>query len=229
MNRSLIYIAILLLALAVGFGISKYSGKAPPNTATPASGQGQAANVSSKTIEEKAATYSIDVKYPEFGVAPIDVQIASEAHSIVSQFKSDSESEGLPQGAPAYELNLTYDHTYIGTDFVSTRLYVTGYMGGAHPNTTIEGLNYDRITGKKLTLDDALKLIGLTLADVVTSTKQQLTAKLGADMFFSEGADAKPDNYGAFSIDADSVTFIFQPYQFAAYASGPQEVSFKRK
>ena len=46
---------------------------------------------------------------------------------------------------------------------------------------------------------------------------------------FEEGADTNPENFSSFVISADKVTFIFQQYQVAAYAAGPQEVSFERK
>jgi hypothetical protein len=56
----------------------------------------------------------------------------------------------------------------------------------------------------------------------------QLSSRLG-DAFFEEGVRATAQNFGTFRIGRQDVTFVFNNYQVAPYAAGPQEVSFRRK
>ena len=71
-------------------------------------------------------------------------------------------------------------------------------------------------------------MIGMTLEQVSAAATSQLKAKLG-DAMFEEGANTNPENFSSFIISNDKVTFIFQPYQVAAYAAGPQEISVERR
>ena len=59
------------------------------------------------------------------------------------------------------------------------------------------------------------------------SYESQQYSPLG-NALFADGALPKPENYQTFVVGADSVTFIFQEYQVAPYAAGPQEVSLPR-
>lgn len=229
MQQAFVYIVILLAGLGIGVGIARYMARTPPVvTETATVIPTDDSKLMTKTMQEKGTTYAIDVKYPQFGISSIDSQITAQVESVVSQFRSDAHDEGPSSMDTSYELNITYGRTYIGPDIISGRLYITGYLGGAHPNTMIDGINYDRSTGKKLTLDDALRLTGLSLKEVAGRSAEEFSSILGA-AFFPAGAAAKPENYSSFSVSSDEVTFIFQPYQVAAYAAGPQEVSFKRK
>lgn len=94
--------------------------------------------------------------------------------------------------------------------------------------TAFVGENFDRATGKELSLDDALTLTGLTLQQVSDGARGQLQAKLGQDFIFPDGASPSPDNFSAFVVTPNAVTFIFQEYQVGPYSVGAQEASFPR-
>ena len=94
--------------------------------------------------------------------------------------------------------------------------------------TITTGLTYNKKTGTLVTLQDALALTGLTLAQLSQKASDQLKIKLGEDFIFAEGVSAKPENFSSFVVTSDNVTFILQPYQVAAYAAGEQEISVPR-
>lgn len=185
------------------------------------------ATTTEKTIHKETETYTIDAKYPVVGIPAFDAAVMSAVSRAMTEFAAYPTN---PAGTAVMNNEFTglYNSLYIGDDIVSVELMISEYTGGAHPNTTLIGINVDRATGKELTLDDALDLIGKSLSAVAAESANELASTLGDGAFFAEGADATEDNYSTFLVDADSVTFLFQSYQVAPYAAGPQKVSFLR-
>lgn len=224
MNKALVIAAILVV---LGGGYALYKGL----TRLPAVSQIlPGVQVATATEREDAEAYTIEAKYPQFGLASIDADIKAVIENAVTEFKNDTAAGQPPPDSAVtqYEFQSMFDSAYVGADVVSAKLIVSTYMGGAHPNAAIYGLNYDRETGNQLTLDDALSMVGLTLEEVAERAKAELSTKLGSDIISPEGFDPTPENYSTFTVSPDEVTFIFQVYQVAPYAAGPQEVSFDR-
>jgi len=189
-------------------------------------GEQKQVEATSTTVHEESDTYRVDMEYPQFGILPIDTDIKSKVDAAIAEFK------GLPpnppdSATPQNSFDGSFDSVYVGPDVVSVRLIFSQYTGGAHPMTILSGLNYDR-AGRQLLQSDAFEMIGMTVEQVSAVATADLNAKLGAAMF-EEGANTNPENFSSFIIFADTVTFIFQPYQVAPYAAGAQEVSFERK
>src|SRR3989344_2246299 len=231
MQRTSILIVAILAGLALAYGIVWYLEGGISKQAQIKEGEMRADSMRVETaaVREDADTYTIDAQYPQFGAPAIDTAIASFFRDAIAQFKMDAaESPPFPLGTQ-YELTSIFNGVYIGEDIISARLIVSTYMGGAHPVSFAYGLNFDRATGRELTLSDALSMISMSLEQVSTRTISELNAQFDERVFFAEGAVAKPENYSTFAIDESTVTFIFQPYQVAPYAAGLQEVSFKRR
>ncbi|QQG38188.1 MAG: DUF3298 domain-containing protein [Candidatus Kaiserbacteria bacterium] len=183
-------------------------------------------SITAQSIVEQTAAYTIDAKYPQVGNPAIDADIEATVRAAVEEFKTYPQNP--PDSAvPQNEFIGLYDEVYTGADVVSVELIFSEYTGGAHPNAAIVGLNYNPATGAKVTLDEALSMIGLSLSQVAAKAQAQFETDL-ADAYFPEGAEPTLENYGTFVVSADAVTFIFQNYQVAPYAAGPQEVSFSR-
>lgn len=221
-------VAIIFLLAATGFFL--WGNGAREEIATgPVQATTTRITVTTATISEETPDYSIDAKYPRFGIAAIDARIQAYIVEAVAALKSRAqEDEPAKNDFPQYLYSASFDSVYVGESILSARLDTGDYTGGAHGLPHIYGVNFDRATGKELTLDDALKLMGLTLAQVATRAKAQLTTEYGDDLLAIEGADPTSDNYKAFYITKDSVVFIFQPYQVTAYAAGAPEVSIAR-
>ncbi len=224
MNRALIIAAIIVV---LGGGYALYKGL----TRIPAVSQIlPGVQVATATERESTDTYTVEAKYPQFGIAAIDTHIKAVVEGAMTEFKNDTAAGPPPPDSAVsqYEFQSMFDSAYVGPDVVSAKLVVSTYMGGAHGNAVILGLNYDRETGAELTLDDALAMIGLTLEEVAERARAELSAKLGADLISPDGANPTAENYSTFTVGPDSITFVFQTYQVAPYAAGVQEVSFAR-
>lgn len=226
MVRILSYVFVIIIALGAGYYFATWRQPetyvAPVATSTP-----EIVRVTTQTVDEKAPAYTIDVQYPHFGISAIDKKIDKLVNETIAEFKT------LPQNppemsSPQNELTVRYESPYIGPDVVSFTLVTSEYTGGAHPNSLFSGLNFDRASGRQILQDDAFKMIGRTAEQVSVSATAQLKERLG-EAFFPEGANSNPENFSSFLISRGKVTFIFQPYQVAAYSAGPQEVSFERK
>lgn len=226
MSRNAYIIGVLAVVLFAGMGWWIYSSL--PASQPPDSGSGseqRTARLEPKELKESTDRYSIDMSYPAFGVPEIDEQIQRGIDAFVSEFKAEAES--APKGAK-YELTSAFDSVYIGEGIVSTRLAVSSYTGGAHPGTILFGLNFAVKDGIRMVLNDALRLLDMPLESVATESARQLSAKLG-DSFVPDGAAAREENYQAFTVSKDAVTFAFDEYQVGPYAAGPQGVSLPRK
>lgn len=178
-----------------------------------------------ETISETTDAYTIDMKYPQFDVPVVDTKIKQGVDAFIEEFKKEA-AEKKPSEAK-YELSSSFAGTYVDNEIISTRLTVSRFTGGAHPNSFIYGLNYAKDTGKEIGLKSVLALIGATLTQVSEHSSAQLKEKLG-DSFIPAGASAKEENFWMYSINDKGVTFIFNEYQVAPYAAGPQRVSFAR-
>jgi hypothetical protein len=222
-------IVALLIVLAVLIGllvlISNFTKiRTPFSAGAPA----QSISMTTAQIHENTGTYSINAQYPQFGIPSIDTQIQKAVEAAAADIRS---SPANPPDSAVMQntLDVSFDKVYAGPDVVSVELILSEYTGGAHPNTAFTGMSFDRATGTELTLDDALKLTGLTLDQVAAQSSVQLQQQLGDGFQFRDGASPAADNYSQFLVDEKNVTFIFGEYQVAAYAAGVQYVSFPRK
>ena len=186
----------------------------------------KSATLSTASVNEETSTYAIKIDYPQFGISSVDAQIQKDIANAVDEFRS-LPPDPPESAAPQNSFDGSFGSVYLGPDIVSAQLILSQYTGGAHPMTILSGVSFDRMSGKRLLVDDALALIGKTIAQVSAEASAQFEEKFGKD-FFSEGANTDPENFSSFTISANQVTFIFQPYQVAAYAAGPQMVSFPR-
>lgn len=224
------YILALLVLCGVAYAVYLFAPRVP----TLNTGPGPVATTSSEvTIQEKVVTestdtYKIDAHYPQFGIPAVDEKVQAVVENALREFRAYP-ANPRDSSAPQNELVSSYNSVYIGPDIASVALSISEYTGGAHGNTVIIGVNVDRATGRELSLDDALALIGQTLPQVSDESLSQLRATLGEDLTFPEGADAKAENYGTFLVSEDRVTFVFNNYQVAPYAAGQQSVEFARK
>lgn len=224
MNRYFAFVLAIVALGIVGFLLFPYLNTS--QEPTPPQEIASSASLTTETISEDSATYTIDVKYPQFGFASIDANIKAKIDAAVSELKAVPPNP--PESAtPKNEFNGTFEDVYIAGDVISVALVLSQYTGGAHPMTIVSGMNYDPRTGKQLLQEDAFGMIGKTAAEVSVEATAQLKAKLG-DAFFEEGANSNPENFSSFLVSENGVTFIFQQYQVGPYSAGVQEVSFSR-
>lgn len=221
MARALIALGIIGAVIA---GLYWYLGKpAVSETPTPE------AEITWTTGErtEEGDTYTLDLSYPVFNIPSVDAEIQKAIDAGVNEIKA------LPANPPEsasgkHEFTAQSGDIYASPDMVSAELLLWQYTGGAHGLPVTVGVNVNPQTGRVLTLDEALSMIGKTLSEVSAETLAQLETKLGKDALFAEGTEPNPENYATFLVSEDEVTFVFQVYQVAAYSAGVQKVSFER-
>lgn len=112
-----------------------------------------------------------------------------------------------------------------GHDILAIVFFVSDYLGGAHPGDHHDVINYDLTQGKVLGLGDLFKPGSDYLGVIAGYSIQEL--KKNQEILFSnfeEGASPTPENYAAWSITPTSLLVIFEEYQVAPYAAGPQYV-----
>lgn len=116
----------------------------------------------------------------------------------------------------------TYESkTYVqrsDADILSFYEHVYSYTGGVHPNSGVSTVNIDPMTGKMLALDDIVNDIDALVPVIVTA----IVDKYPFDPF--DGLDKTLGEYTAedfkWTVDYQSITFYFAPYEIAPYAAG---------
>lgn len=231
MNRIIGYLLALVVLSGLAYAIYSFVPRGPqlsgePTTAT-TTGTGSGTEMKVETIYEETSVYKIEARYPQFGIPAVDEKIKAVVDKAVAAFK---EYPANPAGSAVTQNEFTgsFDSVYVGSDIVSVALIISEYTGGAHPNTVIIGVNVDRNTGKELSLDDVLAMIGKTLPQVAEQSLKELKASLGDDIIAPEGANPTAENYSTYLVSKDKVTFIFNSYQVAPYSAGQQKVWFQR-
>jgi len=105
------------------------------------------------------------------------------------------------------------------------------YYGGAHGDYSYFGENFDAQTGKELVLSDIVKDLPAMADEVISFLLSQYDEEIFfEDMqdtvraYFEEepGEDEAQGSRISWTLEPDSITFWFSPYEIAPYASGIQ-------
>jgi len=197
-----------------------------------------------KVVREsnKEAKYSVDAEYPQIeGDARFD-KFNREARAMITKdvaaFKTaetsaaGEEEMDLPEETQTSTLNIGYQVRFATDDLISVEFSQSEYSrGAAHPNSFTTVLNYDVKNGKKIALADLFNpkstylnvISAYSIKDLKDQSKKEKDSMLMDDQI-QEGAAPRADNYKAWSITRKGLWIVFDPYQVAAYAAGPQHV-----
>ncbi|HEY8204997.1 MAG TPA: RsiV family protein [Pyrinomonadaceae bacterium] len=197
-----------------------------------------------KVIREnnKEAKYSVDAEYPQIeGDARFD-KFNREARAMIAKdvtaFKTaetsaaGEEEMDLPEETQTSTLNIGYQVRFATDDLISVEFSQSEYSrGAAHPNSFTTVLNYDVKNGKKIALADLFNpksnylnvISAYCIKDLKDQSKKEKDSMLMDDQI-QEGAAPRADNYKAWTITRKGLWIVFDPYQVAAYAAGPQHV-----
>lgn len=129
-----------------------------------------------------------------------------------------------------------YSFTITGTELESVQgirsfsAFFMDYMGGAHPNHITIIKHFDTATGKTLTIND---ILGKSAEAALPTLQKKMAEKLGCtvDQLEERGLWAAADWIPTeqFILSADSVTFLFNPYEAGCYAVGDVHITVARK
>lgn len=162
--------------------------------------------------------FYVKYEYPMTGNIQIDNELQMNIDSLVNHFYKEVEL-GIPNDME-YNLEITYDKKEY-QEYATYIIYNTFYLGGAHPNTTIETFTYKN--DKRVEIMDIVNKD--KLLEVSKYVRDELLKHPGSvkDMI-EEGTIADYENYRNFYYDTRGVVFIFEQYQVAPYSSGIIEV-----
>ena len=110
-----------------------------------------------------------------------------------------------------------------GHDVLSVLFVNFFYLGGAHPGSYHWSLNYDFTTGQELSLGDLFVPGSAYLERIAEYCKERLVEQLDFDIW-EDGAAPTPENYQVWVMTSGGLLIIFDEYQVAPYAAGPQQV-----
>ena len=147
----------------------------------------------------------------------------------VALFATDYETMTSDMGGlgGCWELKTQADTTYASDDVLTVSLETYAYTGGAHPNSNLAFYMFDRETGRTLSLTDLVSDT-TALLNVVEQTfrqQQELLPQTNLEergYFLRNGRFFLPANIG---MSRRGLIFYYNPYEIAAYAFGPIEVT----
>ncbi len=168
------------------------------------------------------AYYSYHIDLAPFPTEKMEQEVKEYINRELFEFSKNASIDN----EPGSEFFVKNDIEIIGTATSSPTInsYVLEmyeYTGGAHGSHIYAVFNYDKKTGKKLTLDDILTSPDAlnTLHDIAA---EQLSKK-GID-YDDAGIAPKKENWQLWYADGENIVFIFPPYAVAPYAYGRQDI-----
>jgi hypothetical protein len=181
------------------------------------------------TIKERTTGFKVDAEYPVLCRTEPTRAVRDYVSDTLREFKKTDPDHDLRHFPHPYELITRYA-VWSAQDgrYVSVKLHVMAYTGGAHPNNWPMTWVFDMEDGVEVTLDRLLPDRRAALANVSAMCREVLSASLG-DMLVPDMLDAgltpTADNFSRFVLTSEGVAFFFGPYQVAPYAAGEQVVT----
>lgn len=125
-------------------------------------------------------------------------------------------------------LDIQYETVGFSEDHLSLNFVIYTFSGGAHGMTYFKTFTFHLAKEIELALSDLFLPDAAYLEVIAPMAQAALTEQLGdmADAdWIAQGAAPVPENYQNWMLTPDALVFIFEPYQVAAYAAGPQTVT----
>ena len=135
-------------------------------------------------------------------------------------FEPYAMAEDNPGTLSAEQVVLDGGHRVIGIVFE-----IVSYFGGAHPVSYHHELNFDLSAARVLSLEDLFEP-GSDYLDVIAGYSIDELSKNREILFedFEQYAAPAPENYSVWTITPGGLLIVFEEYQVAPYAAGPQYV-----
>ena len=165
--------------------------------------------------------------------AAIDAVVREELAHFRTMFSlgepdpADSAAGGFLEEFGPSTMDGGYDAQRVG-DLVAISFGASTYgTGAAHPNSHSRTLVWDLSTGRAVALADLFRAGSPWLEAMSAAAIADLTARNEETMaegeWLAEGAGPDPENFASWLPRPEGVLVLFDPYQVAPYAAGPQE------
>ncbi|OIQ52189.1 Peptidoglycan-N-acetylmuramic acid deacetylase PdaC [Pseudodesulfovibrio hydrargyri] len=181
------------------------------------------------TIGERTPGFKVDAEYPVLCRAEPTRAVRDYVSGTVHEFKKTDPDHDLHRFPHPYELITRYAvWATPGGRYISVKLHVMAYTGGAHPNNWPMTWVFDMEDGGEITLDRLFPDREAALAKVSGLCREVLSGSLGGMLvpdMLDAGLTPTADNFSRFVLTREGVAFFFGPYQVAPYAAGEQVVT----
>ncbi|MBN8820921.1 MULTISPECIES: DUF3298 and DUF4163 domain-containing protein [unclassified Spirosoma] len=155
--------------------------------------------------------------------------VHSNLEKAASLFAKDYEVMRKDMGSlgGCWELETSADTVHVSPRALTVRVETRAYTGGAHPNSNLSFYTFDRETGRTLTLNDMIADTTALLGVLESAFRQQQhllpqTSLEEQGYFLRDGHFFLPANIGT---SREGLVFYYNPYEIAAYAVGPIQVT----
>jgi len=194
--------------------------------------------VNINSIKEETKLYKISVEYPTFNEEVLDSEIENDVNKKIADFKkesndnwqlrrqNDTSAAEFPESQ--FTLNISWLSQQMNSKYVSFKISMDYFTGGANFAQEIKTYNYDMSNKRQVILSSLFDGKNDYLALVSAYVKKDLTDQ-GLEGIFDDGVAPKEENFKNFTFDENTITFYFPKYQVAPGANGEQKVVMGRK
>lgn len=158
---------------------------------------------------------------------PQNPDAQTDVAKAVSLLSADYNATYMDALSGCWELNSKADTTFASPKLLTVRFESYAYTGGAHPNSNVSFHNFDRRTGRYLTLNDLIADTTALLKVVERAFRADQDLRPQDNLeeqgyFLQDGRFPLPANVG---MGRGGMIFYYNPYEVAAYAVGPIELT----
>ncbi|RYC70268.1 MULTISPECIES: DUF3298 and DUF4163 domain-containing protein [Spirosoma] len=153
----------------------------------------------------------------------------SDLNKAAALFAADYQNMLTEMGSlgGCWELKTTADTVFSNENVLTVKMETYAYTGGAHPNSNQSFFTFNRETGQPLNLSDMVSdtVALLGVVEKAFRKQQQLLPQYNLEergYFLHDGRFFLPANVG---LSPKGMIFYYNPYEIAAYAVGPIEVT----
>lgn len=169
------------------------------------------------------------------GLARLDAALAASAEedrdAFVDAFgetEPDSLTERMIRETGPSWYEASYDAWLAADSVLSVEVSVSTYgTGAAHPNHGTYTLVWDLGAGRSLALEDLFRAGSAwpeAVSDAAVTILADSMGEMADEEWIRSGAGPDPGNFSAWSVVPGGLRIVFDPYQVASYADGPQTV-----
>jgi uncharacterized protein YecT (DUF1311 family) len=178
--------------------------------------------------EMRKGAYEISAAYPQFAPpvgARFDrvVRDLTIGQSTLAEYRQDKPNE-FNGSSNFYQVS--YDLSYLAPRLAAVTFQFADYRGGAHPNSWRASVLWNPASDEKVTLGEILgdPKAAVPAISALCNGKLSVEAKEeGWRLFDNADFAAVVGDAKSWSVGADGVAVMFDPYSVAAYVVGPRD------
>jgi len=193
----------------------------------------QQVNLAAVTTNEsgKAPDYTFKTQVPVMAgssdprVEKFNQGVAALVKAAVDQFHKDLSQQSAVSLAGGSYFDLRYKLISPPGPIISLQIVIEGMTdGAAHPYHVTISYNFNLETGREIALNDLFLPAARPVPVIADYCKKELARRDIGFETFAAGADPTSENYTVWNISVDGLVIVFNEYQVAPYAAGPQTV-----